>query len=81
MATLHVRNVPEEIYEKLKKRASAENRSISAQTIALLRNALQRPPRSPGEILDQIRERSLHYQPQKGRSPDSTRLIREDRNR
>ena len=40
MATLHVRNVPDDVYERLRAAAAAEGRSIGAQTIALLRNGL-----------------------------------------
>ena len=40
MATLHVRNVPEDVYEALRKRAEREGRSISAATVAILRRSL-----------------------------------------
>src|ERR687895_553014 len=35
MATLHVRNVPEDVYEALRARAKSEGRSINAETIAV----------------------------------------------
>ena len=37
MATLHVRNVPDDLYERLRDTAAAEGRSIGAQAIAVLR--------------------------------------------
>jgi plasmid stability protein len=40
VATLHVRNVPEDVYEALRKRAEREGRSISAATVAILRRSL-----------------------------------------
>ena len=40
MATLHVRNVPDELSERLRASADAEGRSITAQAIALLRAGL-----------------------------------------
>ena len=40
MATLHVRNVPDELYEGLRAAAEADQRSIGAETISLLRGAL-----------------------------------------
>lgn len=40
MATLHVRNVPDELYEELRAAAEADRRSIGAETISLLRGAL-----------------------------------------
>lgn len=36
MATLHVRNVPDELYERLRVRAEAEGRSIGAEAVQLL---------------------------------------------
>jgi plasmid stability protein len=41
MATLHVRNVPDELYEGLRANAAFEGRSIGAQAVELLRRALQ----------------------------------------
>lgn len=40
MATLHVRNVPEALYEALRTRAAANGRSIGAETIQLLEQEL-----------------------------------------
>src|SRR5689334_2374316 len=40
MATLHVRNVPDELYEELRAAAEREGRSIGAEAIMLLRGAL-----------------------------------------
>jgi plasmid stability protein len=40
MATLHVRNVPDDLYEELRAQAAAEGRSIGSETISLLRGAL-----------------------------------------
>jgi plasmid stability protein len=40
MATLHVRKVPDELYEELRALAQRDGRSIGAEAIALLRGAL-----------------------------------------
>jgi plasmid stability protein len=40
MATLHVRNVPEDVYERLRAAAAEDGRSIGAEATALLRRAL-----------------------------------------
>jgi plasmid stability protein len=40
VATLHVRNVPDQLYEALRANAAVEGRSIGAQTVELLRRAL-----------------------------------------
>jgi plasmid stability protein len=45
---LHVRNVPEPLYEKLRARAEREGRSINGEAIAILEEALARP--SPTEV-------------------------------
>jgi plasmid stability protein len=75
MATLHVRNVPEDVYEALRARAKSEGRSINAETIAVLREAL-RP--SPEDLLEQIRSLRARTTLPTGRfAPE--RIIREDR--
>ncbi|MDP9374821.1 MAG: Arc family DNA-binding protein [Chloroflexota bacterium] len=76
----HVRNVPDDLYERLRQRARAENRSLSAEVIHLLEHALQEPARSRREVLDDIRRRR-YLRPIEAGLPDSTALIREDRDR
>jgi ATP-dependent Clp protease ATP-binding subunit ClpA len=44
VATLHVRNVPDDLYEGLRVNAAFEGRSIGAQTVELLRRALETGP-------------------------------------
>lgn len=45
MPALHVRNVPDEVYDALRRRAEREGRSISTETIAILRGALDQHDR------------------------------------
>ncbi|HEX5247583.1 MAG TPA: Clp protease N-terminal domain-containing protein [Gaiellaceae bacterium] len=48
MATLHVRNVPDDLYELLRERAAENDRSIGAETVQLLQERLElgaSPPR------------------------------------
>jgi Clp amino terminal domain, pathogenicity island component/Antitoxin FitA-like, ribbon-helix-helix len=40
MATLHVRNVPDQLYERLRERATANRRSIGAEIVVVLENEL-----------------------------------------
>jgi plasmid stability protein len=40
MATLHVRNVPDELYDELRAAAERDGRSIGAEAVVLLRGAL-----------------------------------------
>jgi Clp amino terminal domain, pathogenicity island component len=41
VATLHVRNVPDQLYEMLRLRAELEGRSIGAQAVAMLKRGLE----------------------------------------
>ena len=80
MSILHVRNVPEELYERIRNQAQAQNRSISAEVITLLQRALAEPDRSQEQVLDSIRRRRIFRTAQAG-APDSTSLLRQDRGR
>jgi len=88
MATLHVQNIPEDLYARLQKLASAHNRSISAQVITILESALPtlavqtqgKTRQNVTKILDGIRRRREQRPTDLG-LPDSTSLIREDRDR
>ncbi|MCL4860575.1 MAG: Arc family DNA-binding protein [Caldilineaceae bacterium] len=80
MAILHVRNIPRSLYEKLRSRAEAQHRSLSAEVISILQDALERPSRSPAEILEAIRQRR-YFAPENVDAPTSTTLLREDRAR
>lgn len=77
MKALHVRGVPDELYEALRSAAEDDGRSISAETIAILKSALADRLVSRATIMRDIADR-------KGRirgSVDATALIREDRDR
>ena len=80
MATLHVRNVPDSLYERLRRQAEAENRSLSAEVIILLNRALDTTPADQAALLASIRRRRS-FEPAAVGAPDSTTLLREDRNR
>lgn len=80
MPTLHVRNVPQELYERVQQRALEENRSISAEVISLLRSALEPVERPQARVLESIRRRRF-YRPADVGAPDSVALLREDRER
>ena len=67
MATLHVRNVPDELYEELRAAAEREGRSIGAEAITLLRFALSQR----AGILGRFGER---LQPVRGRTPFTRRF-------
>lgn len=85
MATLYVRDMPEELYEQLKRRAAGEGRSINQEAIRLLRlGLLAARPRPDPEFrawLDWVSEQRERWAREGRKFPDSTTLIREDRNR
>jgi len=81
MPLLQVRDVPEELYQKLTRVAAAEHRSIAQETIVLLKKALdlthERQERRR-RVLDEIKLAGL------GKDkvfPSAVDLIREDRDR
>jgi plasmid stability protein len=80
MPVLHVRNVPDSLYEQIKQQAQRSNRSISAQVITLLQRALTDggPPQS--EVLGSIRRRRF-FNPHEINVPNSTTILLEDRAR
>jgi plasmid stability protein len=80
MPILHVRNVPEELYEQIQRRAELEQRSISAEVINLLRVALDQTGQPQARVLERIRRRRF-YRPADSGAPDSVTLLREDRER
>ena len=78
MPILHVRNVPDELYAELQRRAETQRRSLSAEVITLLDWALDQVERAPTTTLASIRSRRF-YDPAAAGAPDSTALLREDR--
>lgn len=80
MPVLHVRNVPEPLYEKIRERAQEQNRSISAEVILLLDFAMRATVDGQAEVLDNIRRRRS-FEPAAVGAPNSLSLLREDRER
>jgi plasmid stability protein len=78
MPTLHVRNVPEGLYEALRHRAEAQGTSIGAEAIALLQRALRTDLAGVREVLEEYER----YRPTaKPGAPSAAELVREDRQR
>lgn len=80
MATLHVRNVPDSLYQQLREQAESQNRSLSAEVIVLLGRALEETTSDQAALLARIRRRRS-FVPATAGAPDSTTLLREDRRR
>ena len=81
MPLLQVRDIPEDLYEKLSQVAAADHRSIAQETIVLLRKAL-------GLKEERIARRRKLFEEIQSRKilnvdsfPDAAELIREDRER
>ena len=80
MPILHVRSVPEDLYARLKDRAEAERRSLSAEVITLLEWAVTEAERRPDEQLAAIRRRRS-FVPAEAGAPPTTELLRAARGR
>ncbi|GAB4143994.1 MAG: hypothetical protein Fur0021_00160 [Candidatus Promineifilaceae bacterium] len=80
MPTLHVRNVPESLYDQIRQRAQRQNRSLSAEVIMLLDYALATTEQAQDELLARIRRRRF-FKPAAVGAPDSVTLLRQDRER
>ena len=64
MPTLTVKNIPQELYERLKQSARVNHRSINSEVIACLEQTLFARKASPEEILARarvLRERTAGY--------------------
>jgi len=86
MATLYVREVPEDLYAALRERAEQEGRSISAEAVSLLKRALdddaeeRRAREAHLAALEYFRQARETTKLPPG-FPDSVELLREDRAR
>ena len=80
MPVLHVRNVPDSLYEQIKQQAQRSNRSISAQVITLLQRVLTDGGSPQSEVLGSIRRRRF-FNIHEINVPNSTTILREDRAR
>ena len=80
MTILHVRNVPERLYARLQRRAEIQRRSLSAEVITLLEWAVEEADRTSEATLASIRQRRS-FNPTAAGAPDSTTLLRQDRDR
>lgn len=64
MVTVTLKNIPPELYERLKIQAKNNHRSINKEAISILEKALSIPPLDIASTLERtrkIRERTAHY--------------------
>ncbi|MCI0550391.1 MAG: hypothetical protein L0287_05515 [Anaerolineae bacterium] len=80
MNTLHVRSVPDNLYNRLQQLAQSRNRSLSAQVITMLEQALEIEERrkKQAKVLASIQRR--RFKAPKN-APSSLDLLKEDRAR
>jgi len=80
MSIIHVRKVPEDLYNDLKELAKAKNRSLSAQIITMLSDALssEKQRKKQSRLFMEIHNR--RFTPP-DHAPNSTELLRADRQR
>lgn len=73
--TLHVRNVPAEVYERLRAEAEKHGRSINAEVVDILGETLDQRRRAEG-VVDRLRRLSFTLPPG---APTPEEIIREGR--
>jgi hypothetical protein len=80
MPTLHVRSVPEDLYDRVRQLAQLRSRSLGAQVVTMLYEAIDEEERRKDQsrALTSIRRR--RFAPPK-KAASSLYLLREDRKR
>jgi plasmid stability protein len=83
MATLYVENVPDDLYEALRKRAKSQHRSIAAEVLWLLKMNI--PTEKELKAREKAYQKLMNLKFTKGPGyegmPSSLDMIREDRER
>ena len=82
MPTLYVRNFPDHLHRKLRERATKSHRSIGAEVVVLVDEALKEEEgrEKQAETLLRLAEIGRSYKPSPG-APDAVTMVREDRAR
>lgn len=80
MNTLHVRSVPDDLYQRLQHLAQTRNRSLSAQVVMMLTQALEDEERQGKQAIALTSIRRRRFTPP-AQSPSSLDLLHEDRER
>jgi len=80
MNTLHVRSVSDDLYKRIQQLAQSKNRSLSAQVVTLLEQALDIEERrkKQAKVLSSIQRRRFTAPKS---TPSSLELLKEDRAR
>ncbi len=73
MPSIQIRNIPDDVYKRLKERACADKRSLQQEAAWLLERSLELPGlfhKPDWGLVDQIRDRMIRTY---GEMPDSTK--------
>ena len=82
MATIYVRNVPDELYEALRKRAHENQRSIAAEVLSVLETSIPtRKELRARKALVRRLQRMHSKNKSTRRFPSTETMLREDRQR
>jgi plasmid stability protein len=82
LATLHIRNVPDDVVETLKDRARSSGRSLNAEAVKVLSEGSRRPTRTVDEVIESVRRRAerMNLPPEvAGEVVEDIRRAREER--
>jgi plasmid stability protein len=82
MSSIQIQNLPDDLYNQIQRLASHKNMPLDATVIYLLQQSIASTTQVPSqkEVLARIRSRS-RVNPTALGLPDSTEMIRSDRNR
>lgn len=83
MATLYVENVPDDLYEALRKQAKERRTSIAAEVLALLKQFVptEEELKRRRKFIEKMKELSAKEPLTPGPFPSAEEMIREDRER
>ena len=80
MNTLHVRSVPDDLYNRLQQLAKSRNRSLSAQVITMLAQAVEDEERRKKQTKTLASIQRRRFKAPRN-APSTLDLLREDRTR
>jgi plasmid stability protein len=81
MASLQIRDMPEDLYESLRLKAEKDHRSLAQQALVLLREALKAGERDSSRRMDALMKIRSSKVETKSIGISITELIQEDRRR
>jgi len=83
MPALYVENIPEDLYQALRKRARQDNKSIAAEVISLLERNVptEKELQSRREFYKRMAAFRARHRESSGPFPTAEEMISEDRNR